>query len=72
MSTSAERTTQLIRALPWGPWPANVEVAIIEAQARMTGDEADAIDVELEAALDVLRDHITITLDRWVPTTPPN
>ncbi len=70
--SSAERTTQLIRALPWGPWPPCVEIAIIEAQARMTGDEADALDIELEMALDVLRDHITITLDRWQPRGLPN
>jgi hypothetical protein len=70
--SNAERTTQLIRALPWGPWPPRVEIAIIEAQARMTGDEADALDIELEMALDTLRDFITCTLDRWQPGGLPN
>jgi hypothetical protein len=56
MSNTA-RVTAAIRALPYGPWPPNVEAAIVAARAKMSGLEADEFDAELERALDTLRDH---------------
>jgi hypothetical protein len=47
-------------------------VAIIEAQARMTGEDADIWDEALEQALDILHDHVVLALARWQPEGLPN
>jgi hypothetical protein len=71
MSNTA-RVTAAIRALPYGPWPPNVEAAIVAARAKMSGLEADEFDAELERALDTLRDHVTCKLHDWIPGGFPN
>lgn len=72
MKSNGERLVQLVKSLPPGPLPRDIDATIRIARRMLDDLDDDEFNIAFENAVDELQSHVIIMLHEWQPEGKPS